>query len=285
VPYGISEYGVDASIALHSDNPHVKDYSEEYQALFHETVYPIIEKKEYLWGSFVWNMFDFHSSRRNEGRERHINAKGLVTYDRGCRKDAFYYYKAKWSSQPVLHLCSKRFANRHTQTINIKVYTNLQEVQLMLNGKSIAYEKNNGNATVLFKNVKLCEGRNHVIAKVGYLEDEMEFIKVTEPDESYTLPESNVGGTVRNWFLEDDMVREGYYSISNRADEILSSREARKVLERYVPELVKEMTLKDEIPLGLALKSILQRSLPNENKSAILKAINGELNQIRDEEL
>lgn len=92
MPLGISEYGVDCAAWLHSENPLVKDYSEEFQALFHETVYPIIDSKPYLWGSFIWNLFDFSSSRRDEGGQKFINAKGLVTFDRETKKDAFYYY-------------------------------------------------------------------------------------------------------------------------------------------------------------------------------------------------
>ncbi len=95
LPFGVSEYGVDTNIRLHSSQPHVKDYTEEYQALWCETVYEQIESRPWLWGSFVWNMFDFHSARRNEGGQRFINAKGLVTNDRETRKDAFYYYKLK----------------------------------------------------------------------------------------------------------------------------------------------------------------------------------------------
>ena len=92
--------------------PKVKDYSEEFQAVYHEQTYPIIKAKPYMWGSFVWNMFDFGSSVRNEGGTKGKNCKGLVTFDRNTKKDAFYYYKANWSAEPFIHICEKRFVNR-----------------------------------------------------------------------------------------------------------------------------------------------------------------------------
>ena len=156
-PFGISEYGVDANPALHAENPACRDYSEEYQALWHETVHPIIRGKDYLWGSFVWNMFDFSSDRRDEGGVKGRNCKGLVSYDRTLRKDAFYYYKAAWSDDPFLHICSRRFVRRAQEAVDVKVYTNQPDVTLYVGGALIGTAKNNGNGTVLFPAVAQCQ--------------------------------------------------------------------------------------------------------------------------------
>lgn len=285
VPYGISEYGVDTNIALHSEEPAVKDYSEEYQSLFHETVYRIFEDKKYLWGSYVWNMFDFSSGIRNEGGIKARNLKGLVTVDRQTRKDAFYYYKSKWSDAKTLHICSKRFEKRDRDVINIKVYTTENEATLYVNDQEVSKELNNGNATILFENVKLSNGVNNIRVTSGSLEDTCTFEKVNEAVESYKLPEQ-AGGPVKNWFLaDDDLVKEGFLSVKNRADEILGEPEAAKVLKEFAPDLYKVMTEQDVIPLGLDLISILERGLGNmkaEEKSAAIKKINSKLNEIVD---
>ena len=280
LPVGVSEYGVDANPALHAEEPKVKDYSEEYQALFHETVYPILRGKDYLWGSFVWNMFDFSSDRRNEGGVPFINAKGLVSYDRKVCKDAFYYYKAVWSKEPFVHICSRRFEKRARETVDIKVYTNQPNVSLSVNGAELGSGENNGNGTVVFHAVALRQGENTIRAFDGRYEDNCVFIRVENEEESYRLPDQG-GGTVRNWFLsDDDTVKEGFYSIMDTADDLLQCAAAKAVLTKYVPELVKLLD-QDVIPLGLAMKSILSRQLKDDTDTMI--KINDSLHEIRKE--
>ena len=281
MPLGVSEYGVDANIRLHSEVPMVRDYSEEYQALYHETVYPIFESRGYLYGSYVWNMFDFHSGLRKEGGQENINAKGLVTYDRNTRKDAFYYYKAKWSEEKFLHICSKRFVNRAKESIEIKVYTNLSDAVLYVDEKEFGSGTNDGNGRIVFSDVPLHEGENRIKVDAEGLTDECVFVRVDSEDENYRLPGNNAGQAVKNWFLsEDDVVREGYFSIKDTANDILENPDARAVLEKYLPELVKLMTEKDVIPLGLSMQSILSRDIP---EGLDLKELNRELNQIKNE--
>ena len=278
MPLGISEYGVDCNVALHSEDPKVKDYSEEYQALWHETVYPILQSKDYLWGSFIWNMFDFSSDRRNEGGVKFINGKGLVSYDRSLRKDAFFYYKAKWSDEPFVHLCASRFVKRCREKVDVKVYTNQRAVTLFVNGAEQGTLSNNGNGTVLFRDVALEQGENRLKAMSGELADSLIFERVETAEESYRLPEET-SGPVRNWFLsDDDTVKEGYYSIMDTAEDVLSG--ARSVLVRFVPSLV-EVLDRDVIPMGLSMKSILSRELKNDPDTML--RINDALHQIKKE--
>lgn len=281
LPLGISEYGVDASPKLHSADPKVRDYSEEYQALFHETVYPIFRKKPYLWGSFVWNLFDFASPMRHEGGSVNRNQKGLVTFDRMVRKDAFYYYKAQWSDDPFVHICSRRFQFRTESVITVKLYTNQKSVRLTINGTAIGEKANDGNGTIVFEEVFLQVGENRIEAVSGTLRDACVFLRTDKPEESYVLPDSGAGRTVRNWFLaEDDIIREGYHSIKDTAKDLLKDDRSRAVIERFAPDLFRLMTTRDVIPLGLSLQSILSRNPDGIDQ----KALNAALNQIPAEE-
>ena len=275
---GVSEYGVDCNTGLHSETPHVKDYSEEYQALWHETVYPQLEARPWLWGSFIWNMFDFSSARRDEGGLRFVNGKGLVTRDRQVKKDAFYYYKARWSDEPFVRLCARRFEKRCAEAVDVKVYTNRPEVTLFVNGAPFATAENDGNGTVLFRDVPLVPGENRVEARAGALTDSLVWQRVDEPEPAYALPGSG-DGAVKNWFLSDDFTRQGYLSVNDTANDILDDPKGRAVLEKYLPGKVKVMD-SGKIPLGLTVKNIL--SFGDGIAPELLKAINQELNQIEN---
>ena len=286
IPVGVSEYGVDTNTELHSGQPAVRDYSEEYQALYSETVYRIFDSKDYLWGSFVWNMFDFSSSRRDEGGKKYINQKGLVTYDRKVRKDAFYYYKAMWSKEPFLHICSKRFIKRTENAVDIKVYTNQKEAALYGNQKNelICSAHNNGNGTVIFKNIQLSPGENSFVVRSLETDcpaDEITFEKVDEKESSYQLPDSGAGKAVRNWFLkEDDLIREGYFSLKDSAYDITQNQEAMKVFYKFAPATAETAEKEEGIPLGLSLLSILSRD-KDRNPDFKMEDLNHALNQIK----
>jgi beta-galactosidase len=138
-PIAVSEYGAGANTTQHQLNPPKPDpggqfHPEEYQALLHEASWKQLQARPYLWGKFVWNMFDFASDGRNEGGQPGINDKGLVTRDRQIRKDAFYWYKANWANTPTLYITSRRWTSRTTATTDIKVYSNASTVTATLNG-------------------------------------------------------------------------------------------------------------------------------------------------------
>ncbi|HEX9934171.1 MAG TPA: DUF4982 domain-containing protein, partial [bacterium] len=110
-------------------------HPEEWQATMHETAYPLIEKRPFVWASFIWNMFDFASDWRTEGDRNGINDKGLVTHDRKVKKDAFFYYKSAWRNEPVVYITSRRHAKREQALTQVKVYSNCDKVELKVNGK------------------------------------------------------------------------------------------------------------------------------------------------------
>jgi beta-galactosidase len=135
----ISEYGAGASISQHALNPPRpvapgEFHPEEYQSLWHEITWKQLVARPYILATFVWNMFDFASDGRAEGGQRGINDKGLVTRDRSVRKDAFYWYKANWSTQPTLYITSRRWTSRTAAATELKVYSNAEAVSASLNG-------------------------------------------------------------------------------------------------------------------------------------------------------
>ena len=278
---GMSEYGVDCNIGLHSNNPQVKDYSEEYQALYHETVYKIFETKPYLWGSYVWNMFDFSSAIRQEGGLDKVNGKGLVTADRKIKKDAFYYYKAKWSKEKFVHICSKRFVNRLEDTIDIKVFTNCETATLLLNGREYIEASNNGNATIIFENIRLESQVNDITVISGDCSDSASFVKVKEEDKSYRLESEAAGTSVKNWFLkDDDLTKEGFYSIKDTVNDLIENKATYEILKKYIPDILEMILSNEDFPLGLALQSVINRAKP---ENLDINLFNSELNKIEVE--
>lgn len=167
---GLSEYGAGASIAQHQDHPSKPEaggkwHPEEYQAAYHEAMWSQIRARPWLWGTFVWNLFDFASDRRDEGDHPGRNDKGLITYDRRVRKDAFYFYKANWSDEPVLYIASRRFADRTESATEIKVYSNAPQVEVRLNGVSLGAKSDPGLTRVFtWTGVELAPGPNRVEA-------------------------------------------------------------------------------------------------------------------------
>ena len=127
-PFGYSEYGAEGMPNLHSTHPHRGDHTEEYQAKYHEYMLRCFKRHPWMWATHVWNMFDFAADARDQGGEPGMNHKGLVTFDRKTKKDSFYLYKAWWSDEAFVHICSKRFVERTGSTATVKVYSNQSPV-------------------------------------------------------------------------------------------------------------------------------------------------------------
>jgi len=204
LPVGISEYGSEGIMSWHTDDPKKQDYTEEYHALYHEHMAAIIHARDYLWATHVWNMFDFGADNRDEGGISGRNNKGLVTFDRQTRKDAFYIYKAYWSDEPFVHITGRRYAQRPNDEITVKVYSNLDEVTLLVNGEEFA--EITGDKVFEFEKVPL-ENQYATLTAVGKPDvyDSVTFASVAEPNPDYVLPESEKesGTDTQNWFDEE----------------------------------------------------------------------------------
>lgn len=166
---GITEYGAGANIDHHEEPqplPPEHDgpwHPEEYQAYFHEQYLKQINARPYLWGTFVWNMFDFASDGRDEGGQPGINDKGLVTHDRKVKKDAFYWYKANWSDEPVTYITSRRWTERTEPDTTVKVYSNADTVRLRLNGTELGAKTSTDH--IFTWDIQLQPGKNTVTAE------------------------------------------------------------------------------------------------------------------------
>lgn len=237
---GLSEYGCEGIITYHGPNPACKDYSEEYQALYHEHLAKMLDERPWIWSSHVWNMFDFGCAARDEGGVAGRNNKGLVTMDRKTKKDSYYIYQAYWSKKPMVHLCGKRYAQRAGDTTEIRVYSNQPVVALYLNGKLV--EEKAAEKVFIF-HVALEEGFHIVVAAAGDVKDSMTIEKVQKEPSIYVLPEVNERAEgVANWFkLAGDLdlkapmeFPEGKYSVKDTMMEIAKSQEALNVIVEAV---------------------------------------------------
>lgn len=212
---GISEYGCEA-LNWHATDIVQGDYTEEYQAYYHEELIKQIAVRPYLWATHVWNMFDFAADARAEGGENGMNHKGLVTFDRKYKKDSFYAYQAWLSDKPVLHICSKRYVDRVEDKVKIKVYSNQDEVELFANGESVGVQKKGEFPFFTFEAKN--EGETVLTAKAGNLTDESKIRKVDSFNEDYRMKEE---GAVINWFEINTPV--GYYSVNDTIGDIMQS--------------------------------------------------------------
>ena len=235
IPIGCSEYGCEA-LNWHTSDPKQGDYTEEYQALYHEELIKQLFSRKYIWATHVWNMFDFGADARAEGGENGQNHKGLITMDRKYKKDAFYAYKA-WlvspDEDPFVHLCGKRYIDRVEDVTKVTVYSNLPEVELFVNGESIG-KKTAENHFFYFdvQNV----GESTIVAKAGELSDEGTIRKVDEMNMDYVLVEK---GAVLNWF--DVTAPEGRFSLNDKIADIVESKRGKLWLISMGLKLKKKM--------------------------------------------
>ena len=185
MPLGYSEYGAEGMPNLHSSKPRRNDHTEEYQAKYHEFMVKCFKRHPYMWSTHVWNMFDFAADARDQGGEPGMNHKGLITFDRKTKKDSFYLYKANWSKEQFVHICSKRYAERADKVTKIKVYSTEKEVTLIVNGKTFETKKRDDH---VFTFKVPMEDVLKVEAVCGRLKDTATFKKVDKLPEKYILP-------------------------------------------------------------------------------------------------
>ena len=214
IPIGCSEYGCEA-LNWHTSDPRQGDYTEEYQAYYHEELIKQFFSRKYLWATHVWNMFDFGADARNEGGENGQNHKGLVTFDRKYKKDSFYAYKAWLSDEPFVHLCGKRYIDRVEDVTKVTVYSNQPRVELFANGVSLGVKE---AADHFFYFEVPNAGETKLVAVAGEYRDESVIRKVSEPNPAYRLVEK---GAILNWF--DIEAPEGYLSLNDKMGDVIST--------------------------------------------------------------
>lgn len=211
---GVSEYGVENILKWHSATPFNHDYTEEYASFYHHELLKVFAQRPYLWATHVWNMFDFAADLRNEGGIKGRNNKGLVTYDRKIKKDAYFIYKAYWNKEPMVHVAGRRFTDRAPGERDVTVYTNCPAVTLFLNGEALATVQTADHAAV-FTDVPLREGKNTLTAKAGSVSDTITLCGVKEHNTAYDLPDLAAALQAGNWFTEQDEEQdygaEGYH--------------------------------------------------------------------------
>lgn len=279
-PIGCSEYGCEA-LDWHSSDPRQGDYTEEYQAHYHEELIRQLFPRKYIWATHVWNMFDFAADARCEGGENGMNHKGLVTFDRKYKKDAFYAYKAWLSPEPFVHLCGKRYVDRVEPVTKVTVYSNLPKVELFANGISLGIKEAPDH--FFYFDVPNC-GETVLTAVADGCMDESHIRKVEVFNETYRLREKNA---VLNWY--DITEKEGYFSLNDTLGDILSTPQGKTLFvslaAQKLPKIKNTPVINDDVMQTISgftvirlasMMSVMNVCLPLED----LLALNKELNQI-----
>ena len=220
-PIGCSEYGAEA-LNWHTSDPKQGDYTEEYQAYYHEELIKTFFTRPYIWATHVWNMFDFGCDARSEGGENGQNHKGLVTIDRKYKKDAFYAYKAWLSDEPFVHICGKRYVDRVEDVTRVTVYSNQPTVELFANGVSLGVQEAPDH---FFRFGVPNIGQTNLMAVAGDCTDFAEIRKVEVFNEAYRLKEKNA---ILNWF--DITEVEGHLSLNSTMEDILATVQGKMLL-------------------------------------------------------
>ena len=312
--FAITEYGCDAVISYHSLTPVKMDYSEEYQVLIHENACETWAERPWIWGTYVWNMFDFGSSIRREGGTRGRNNKGLVTMDRKIKKDSFYVYKAWFGADPFVHIDGRRFFARPGETTTVKIHSNLDEVSLYVDGE--LFDTLEGEHTFIFENVPIAyEGtvltaRAHAFEPELFDEDEDEdfevepeiytdtitLARVDELPDEYIFPGFKQTQDAINWFESVEEIagslesKPGFFSLNDVLEDVLASPEAKKVLVTAMTALAgREMPEHWMFPSDRSvtvadmLTNPFLQSMMGENRQQATRKLNAVLMQVPKE--
>lgn len=266
---GLSEYGADATIQYQTGNPEKGDYTEEYQAVYHEHMLKMWKERPYIWAMHVWNMFDFAADGREDGGEKGVNHKGLVTFDRRIKKDAFYIYKAYLSKKPFVHLCGSRYIDRAEEVTQIRVYSNLPRVTLIVDGREV--ETKEGEKVFSFEIPISAEHTIEAVAQAGpeTVADRMRIRKVAEPNPDYSILREKVV----NWFDREDMKTPvGYFSIKDKIADIKANPRAAVILEKAMEEMQKKTLEKyGDVARNARVPEEMQRQMEQMSLEAQLK--------------
>ena len=281
IPIGCSEYGCEA-LNWHTSNPDQGDYTEEYQAYYHEELIKQLYTRKYLWATHVWNMFDFGADSRNEGGENGQNHKGLITFDRKYKKDSFYAYKAWLSEDPFVHICGKRYVDRVEDVTKVTVYSNQPEVELFANGVSLG--KQTSPEHFFYFEVPNSDGTT-LTAIAGECKDESFLRKVEVFNEDYRLKEK---GAILNWF--DITAPEGYLSLNDKLEDILKTEGGKALFAAMVEQMAggqQAASMLNEATMQMLGSFTLLRMISMAGMTGLtvtkeqLLALNEQLNQIK----
>lgn len=281
IPIGCSEYGCEA-LNWHNSNPDQGDYTEEYQAYYHEELIKQLYTRKYLWATHVWNMFDFGADSRNEGGENGQNHKGLITFDRKYKKDSFYAYKAWLSEDPFVHICGKRYVDRVEDVTKVTVYSNQPEVELFANGVSLG--KQTSPEHFFYFEVPN-SGETTLTAIAGECKDESFLRKVEVFNEDYRLKEK---GAILNWF--DITAPEGYLSLNDKLEDILKTEGGKALFAAMMEQMAggqQAASMLNEATMQMLGSFTLLRMISMAGMTGLtvtkeqLLALNEQLNQIK----
>lgn len=279
---GFSEYGADANAKFHSAKPERGDYTEEYQCVYHEHILKLIEERPYLWATHVWNLFDFAADGRDEGGKKGENQKGLVEFDHKTKKDAFYLYKAVWNKeQPFVHLCGKRYVDRVEDETVIKVYSNCDQVSLLVDGKEVG--RKTGKHVFTFSIP--VTGTHEIQAVADNVSDCMKIQKVESPNEAYLFRKAEVV----NWFDKEDY-KADCYSIKDTMGDLMKNPQSGAILSKMMERMSASRgdvaksangnANLQKMMAGMSLESLIKQagdSVPEQ----MVKQLNATLQQIK----
>lgn len=265
-PIGVSEYGCEA-LNWHTSKPESGDYTEEYQALYHEELIKQLFTRKYLWATHVWNMFDFGADARNEGGENGQNHKGLITFDRKYKKDSFYAYKAWLSDEPFVHICGKRYVDRVEEVTKVTVYSNQPEVELFANDVSLGVQAS--DVHFFYFEVPNNTDVTTLKAVAGACEDTSEIHKVETFNQDYVLREK---GAVLNWFDVTEI--EGRFSLNDKLGDIIKTFRGKLWFAGLFLTLAKKQSGENSAPKSKEKKK-RSKSKTSEMSSGLLDMIGG----------
>lgn len=289
-PVMVSEYGTDANPALHTYEPKTKDYTEEYQMIYHENALKTFNSRPFVLGGTVWNMFDFGSANRNEGGNKGKNQKGLVTIDRKIKKDAFYLYKAYWSKEPFVKIAGSRFVKRHRKNNELSILTNVATFDLIVGNNEPIRVEVAGPRTVV--EVELGEGETTIkviAASNAAIMDAATFEFVVEPEKSYIHIQEGKKKHVTNWFEKIDLseldeveINPNCYSTGDSIANLLRNQGAKTVIESFFGKMFESDRFTDmgEVATIDGVSKLSSLGIPKE----LLVAVNAKLNTIEKDD-
>lgn len=274
---GLAEYGADCRFDLESENPQRGDYSEQYQCLYHEHLLRMIQARPWLWCTYVWNLFDFGADGREEADDPGVNHKGLVTFDRKVKKDAYYLYKAYWSKEAFVYLCGRRFVERSDSVTTVKAYSNLRHVSFYCDG-TLVEEQTGGPVYTLRLPIT---GEHQVEVRAENCTDTITIRKVEEKNKTYFL----ASASVQNWFDDPGMDSiPGFYSVQDKMEDIRQDSTGRALIDELIAVArASRGSVTKEVKRTEAMEQMLYRStvlgLIHQAGGAITQEMALELNQ------